>query len=676
MWRRADIRAGLRIGLALVLAYAIALAMDWEKPLWAGISVVVLAVAPVEAALEKAWLRVLGSLAGAFMAFCFVAWFPQERWWFLISLSLWVGLCGFFMRRSPHPYAWNVAGFVAAIIAIGAGPPDGAQFFSTAMERLQETGCGILSFTLCALLIGEPSDPEPGVERWDDCREALLALASHVEQTFHGNGLGSEQQDQLKRTALAAISKLGAVALPISAGPAELRNLVEALHHLWLNLIRAPQVVRQSLQLPWQQVLTSMRTTLGEPGDASNGLESHNGSGTETETGSGTSVQVEKLDLQDRSLLRLSNELLAVLEQQVQALSGSSGSQDLPMKRRILGTDHVLEDDVIAAAQVSITMLCGSLLWIFLPDLPTGPTLLTLLAPIAMSFCNSFGSPAYKILVYVAQAILIGAVLQVFVLTRLTDYTSLAIVLFGLGMGVTVWKYNNGLARIFLPVVVISILSITNVQNFSFLAILNTALMWLLIAAIVTVVGEFPFSSHPDALFYRLYTRFTRLTSRLTGAHPMAWGYPSALGAPSELQVLLGAIKPERLPASSQQLTALVRSCDACRFWLGTWWSCKEQCKEITALHGNMPALSSQLERKSPEKQLSMAQAHVRQTITTCEQYFSASSPNLSPPGASAVERYLGLSWQLLWSLDDLASHSTSVDWLHWPKPPLPWSEA
>jgi hypothetical protein len=237
-------------------------------------------------------------------------------------------------------------------------------------------------------------------------------------------------------------------------------------------------------------------------------------------------------------------------------------------------------------------------------------------------------------------------------------------------------EIQQWLSTYHLALVVISILSITNVQNFSFLAILNTALMWLLIAAIVTVVGEFPFSSHPDALFYRLYTRFTRLTSRLTGAHPMAWGYPSALGAPSELQALLGAIKPERLPASSQQLTALVRSCDACRFWLATWWSCKEQCKEITALHGNMPALSSQLERKSPEKQLSMAQAHVRQTIKTCEQYFSASSPNLSPPGASAVERYLGLSWQLLWSLDDLANHSTSVDWLHWPKPPLPWSEA
>lgn len=187
-WRRADIRAGVRAGLALVLAYAIALAMDWEKPLWAGISVVVLSVAPVEAALEKALLRLLGSLAGAFVAFSLVALFPQERWWFLISLSVWVGVCGFFMRRSPHPYAWQVAGFVCPIIAIGAGPPDGAQFFSTAVERLQETMCGIVSYTICAELIGEPPTPEPGGERWQDCREALLALTLHVDQTLAGIG--------------------------------------------------------------------------------------------------------------------------------------------------------------------------------------------------------------------------------------------------------------------------------------------------------------------------------------------------------------------------------------------------------------------------------------------------------------------------------------------------------
>jgi uncharacterized membrane protein YccC len=673
MWRRADIRAGVRTGLALVLAYAIALAMDWEKPLWAGISVVVLAVAPVEAALEKAWLRVLGSLGGALLAFCLVAWFPQERWWFLISLSLWVGFCGFFMRRSPHPYAWNVAGFVAPIIAIGAGPPDGTQFFSTAMERLQETGCGILSFTLCAVLIGEPRDPEPGNRRWEDCREGLLAMAHHVDQTLIGIGSGSGQQDQLKRTALAAISKLGTIALPISAGPSELRALVDALHHLWLNLIRAPEAVRQSLQVPWQQVLTGMRAHLDMPSDASDGLESHNANG--TETGTINSVEVEKLGLQDRSLLRLSNELLAALEQQVQALSTQPRLHDLAMKKRILETDHVLEDDFIAAAQVSVTMLCGSLLWIFLPDLPTGPTLLTLLAPIAMSFCNSFGSPAYKLLAYIGQAILIGAVLQVFVLTRLSAYTSLAIVLFGVAMGVTVWKYNNGLARIFVPVVVISILSITNVQNFSFLAVLNTALMWLLIAVIVTVVGEFPFSSAPDALFLRLYRRFTRLTAQLTAGLPMAWGYGSALSAPVELHGLLGALKPDRLPASHQQLERLVRGSDDCQFWLRTWWSWKQQCEGLSAMEANNTAFSMHGEHQNPDQQLHRALVQVKQTINACERFLGISSADRSASAISTAETYLGASWQLLWSLDHLAATSTKVDWQLWPRPPLPWSE-
>ena len=134
-WRRADVRAGVRAGLALVLAYGIALAMDWQKPLWAGISVVVLAAAPPGAALEKARLRVFGSLAGALMAFCLVAWFPQERWLFLLTMSLWVGVCGFFMRRSAHPYAWQVAGFVAPIIARPMGPSSSALPWNASRKR-------------------------------------------------------------------------------------------------------------------------------------------------------------------------------------------------------------------------------------------------------------------------------------------------------------------------------------------------------------------------------------------------------------------------------------------------------------------------------------------------------------------------------------------------------------
>ena len=260
------------------------------------------------------------------------------------------------------------------------------------------------------------------------------------------------------------------------------------------------------------------------------------------------------------------------------------------------------------------------------------------------------------------------------VLTRLSSYSSLAVVLFTVGMVITLWRYNTYLARLMMPIVVLSILSITNVQTFSFIAILNTAVMWMLIAVIVTVVGEFPFSSSPEALFRRLYGRFTRLTARITAGLPMAWGYRSAIGTPSQLQALLGTLDPEHLPTSHQRLEALVTGCHDCRFWLGIWWSREQRCRGLVASRRKQPDGAFAESGEGPDHQLSQAIAHLSETIQRCEQICSTSSAEHSGIDAAAAESCLGASLQLRWCLSDLATLSSQLHWQHWPRPPLPWS--
>jgi len=48
--------------------------------------------------------------------------FAQQRWLFILFLSLWFGLCTYMMAGSRHQYFWFVAGFVSLVIGVDGGP--------------------------------------------------------------------------------------------------------------------------------------------------------------------------------------------------------------------------------------------------------------------------------------------------------------------------------------------------------------------------------------------------------------------------------------------------------------------------------------------------------------------------------------------------------------------------
>ena len=170
----------------MVMAYWVALSMDWQKPFWAGISVTVVSLDSAGQSMLKIILRMAGTIAAAVVALSLISLFPQERWWFFLFLSLYEGFCCYRMLGSPYPYAWMVAGFAAAAIAIDGGPPDGLSYFNIAVERLQETGTGVLAYTLSGVFI--PTGITAGgfearilavTQRLGALVEACLAVVSH-----------------------------------------------------------------------------------------------------------------------------------------------------------------------------------------------------------------------------------------------------------------------------------------------------------------------------------------------------------------------------------------------------------------------------------------------------------------------------------------------------------------
>ena len=93
----------------MTIAYGIALTMDWDEPMWAGLTVSVISMATTGQSLNKAALRMFGTLIAASMALLLINLFVQERWLFMLFLSLWVGFCTYMMGGPKNQYFWQVS---------------------------------------------------------------------------------------------------------------------------------------------------------------------------------------------------------------------------------------------------------------------------------------------------------------------------------------------------------------------------------------------------------------------------------------------------------------------------------------------------------------------------------------------------------------------------------------
>jgi uncharacterized membrane protein YccC len=111
-----------KVALAVVLAYGIALSMDWGKPVWAAYAAAFISLATTGQSIEKGVMRMLGTRLAAVVSLTLVSLFPQDRWWLMVALSAFVGLCSYLMDGTKRQYMWNVAGFVSLIICLGSVP--------------------------------------------------------------------------------------------------------------------------------------------------------------------------------------------------------------------------------------------------------------------------------------------------------------------------------------------------------------------------------------------------------------------------------------------------------------------------------------------------------------------------------------------------------------------------
>ncbi|KAG0192134.1 hypothetical protein DFQ28_010015 [Apophysomyces sp. BC1034] len=142
------------VGAAL-LALGVAMKLDLPQPRTAMTTVFIVMQPQSGMVLAKSFYRIVGTLVGSIVAVALIALFAQQAELFLLSVSIWVGICTFGAARNRNfrSYGFVLAGYTAALVGIPAAQhTDGA--FMAAVTRVTEVTLGILcAATVSALVL-------------------------------------------------------------------------------------------------------------------------------------------------------------------------------------------------------------------------------------------------------------------------------------------------------------------------------------------------------------------------------------------------------------------------------------------------------------------------------------------------------------------------------------------
>ncbi len=145
-------RAAIRTAVASLIAILLAFAFHLEKPYWSGMSVVIVANVYAGNIVDKAFMRILGTIIGAILGY-FVARFVANSFFLYLLVSFFiVTLAVYYHTFSRFGYAY-ILGALSAFIVIADIPINANHAFFIAVWRPVEIGLGVLVASVCAFVL-------------------------------------------------------------------------------------------------------------------------------------------------------------------------------------------------------------------------------------------------------------------------------------------------------------------------------------------------------------------------------------------------------------------------------------------------------------------------------------------------------------------------------------------
>ena len=523
-------KESVKTALAMTIAYGAALAMDWDNPSWAGVAVAVISLASVGQSLNKGVLRMLGTLVAVAAALTIIALFPQDRWLFVLLLSIWAGFCTYMMGGGRHEYFWLVSGFVAVIISVQASS-NSVDAFDIAILRAQETGLGILVYSLVAVLLW-PSNSRAG---FNHSAQSLASTQHRLYKTYlrlmNGEGNAAEAQP-LKTEAVREQTRFSQL---LAAAETDSYQIWE-LRRQWRRYQRQAVDLAETLER-WRESSSDVR-------DLDLQLLLPNLAAFDAEI-DGRFAQLERMlanqapeqrprvmdltlnETEARTLSHFHQAALAVNCSRLQHLErltfslfdslsdikgyGQPIAVTEPPSSATSGA--LLDPDRLASVvRIMVIVWLSFLGVVYVTDIPGGVGIMNFSIPFGMIMATSPQMPVKTLFVPPFVSILAAGILYIFVMPQLSSFFGLGPMLFMVTFAICYLfaAPKQALGRVFGLVMFVVVTSIDNQQTYSFLTMANTALMFPLVFLILMVSAYFPFDLRSESTFLRLLRRFFR----------------------------------------------------------------------------------------------------------------------------------------------------------------------
>ena len=528
-------KESIKTALAMTIAYGIALSLDWDRPYWAGFAVAFVSLATIGQSMNKAALRMLGTLLAMVVSLTLIALFAQQRWAFILCLSAFAGFCCYMMSGSKRAYFWQVAGFVVVIICMDAGP-DPINAFNTAILRAEETGLGILVYSLVAIFLW-PSSSRASFDA------ATVKLALTQQQLYRVSlalmkGKGSVEEAQSLKAQMiqqqSQSSQLLDAALGDSYEVRELRRPWQLYQQQAAELAETMELWREGFAeveaLDLQRLLPNLDAFSDELDSRLGQIAGMLGGDTLEQAPQTMTLSLDKDAL--RNLSHFKQAALVVARQRMLHLEQLSRSLfEVVIELKGPGTASasteaprvaaaLLLPDLDRLANVVRYIIIIWLAWlalIYVNDIPGGAGLVSFAGALGIAIANMPQLPVSKLFMPAASSVLFAATLYIFVMPQLSSFMALGPLIFAATF-VICYLYADPrqmLGRALGLAMFVVIASISNEQTYNFLSVANTAMMFPLIFLILVITAYIPVSPRPERAFLRLLGRYFRSSEYL-----------------------------------------------------------------------------------------------------------------------------------------------------------------
>jgi uncharacterized membrane protein YccC len=575
----------------------IALQMDWDRPYWAAFAVAFISLPTAGQSLHKGALRMLGTLVAGGAALTLIALFPQQRWWFMVFLSVYIGFCTYLMTGKKNQYFYQVMAFVCVIICFDGGI-NSLNAFQTAMARIQQTGMGILVYTLVSIFLW----PRTTGGELNEASRQLVAVQRSLFETYRVHMTSKGPSVDSRSQTMQEMQLLTRLAQALDGAEADSYDVWQ-VRHQWRRFLRELKTMMEILER-WRESFTEIA-----PLDLGKLLPNLEAVCTELElrfeqiqgmlAGEAPApalkpiaLAADKTELAARShferaalaVTKTQLDRLAALSRSlfdcVQDIKGFSRQSSMPLHDKAPRGGVALDPDrIVAVVRVLSGLWLAFLIWVYI-DPPGHTSFVVLVVSMGLALARFPQLPVSKTFLPALFSCGFAGVVYIFVMPHLSGYLQLGLMIFVVTFGIAYLFHTpqQGLSRAFGLAFFAVLTSIANQQTYNFANFASSTAMIGLGLSLLLVTSYIPFRPQPEKAFLRLLRRFFRhaefLMSPMTldreprigwaGRRKMIYYQNDLMELPQKLAAWGGQIDQRLFPGNTpEQIQTLVNSLHA-----------------------------------------------------------------------------------------------------------------